>query len=203
MSTVDPAAHLMNTYGRLPMTVSHGQGVYVWDTAGKRYLDALAGIAVNTLGHNHPRLVPALQEQIGKMMHSCNYYHIPLQQQLADKLVALSGMSNVFFCNSGLEANEAALKMARKFGHNKGIEKPEIVVYDKAFHGRSIATLSATGNEKIQLGFGPLVEGFIRVPMNDIAAIEKATANPALHTRDLGGQASTEQVTRAVCASIQ
>jgi len=177
MSTADPAAHLMNTYGRLPMTVSHGQGVYVWDTSGRKYVDALAGIAVNTLGHNHPKLVPALQDQVSKIMHSCNYYHIPLQQQLADKLVALSGMSNVFFCNSGLEANEAALKMARKFGHSKGIEKPEIVVYDKAFHGRSIATLSATGNEKIQQGFGPLVEGFIRVPMNDIAAIEKATAN--------------------------
>ncbi len=177
MSTADPAAHLMNTYGRLPMTVSHGQGVYVWDTSGKRYLDALAGIAVNTLGHNHPKLVPALQDQISKIMHSCNYYHIPLQQQLADKLVALSGMSNVFFCNSGLEANEAALKMARKFGHDKGIDKPEIVVYDKAFHGRSIATLSATGNAKIQQGFGPLVEGFIRVPMNDIAAIEIATVN--------------------------
>jgi acetylornithine aminotransferase len=159
------------------MTVSHGQGVYVWDTDGKRYLDALCGIAVNTLGHNHPKLVPALQDQISKIMHSCNYYHIPLQQQLADKLVALSGMSNVFFCNSGLEANEAALKMARKFGHDKGIERPEIVVYEKAFHGRSIATLSATGNAKIQQGFGPLVEGFIRVPMNDIAAIEKATAN--------------------------
>jgi acetylornithine/N-succinyldiaminopimelate aminotransferase len=177
MSIADPAAHLMNTYGRLPMTVSHGQGVYVWDTSGRRYVDALAGIAVNTLGHNHPKLVPALQDQVSKIMHSCNYYHIPLQQQLADKLVALSGMSNVFFCNSGLEANEAALKMARKFGHSKGIEKPEIVVYEKAFHGRSIATLSATGNEKIQQGFGPLVEGFIRVPMNDIAAIEKATAN--------------------------
>ena len=177
MSTADPAAHLMNTYGRLPMTVSHGQGVYVWDTSGKRYVDALAGIAVNTLGHNHPKLVPALQDQVSKIMHSCNYYHIPLQQQLADKLVELSGMSNVFFCNSGLEANEAALKMARKFGHDKGIEKPEIVVYDKAFHGRSIATLSATGNAKIQQGFGPLVEGFIRVPMNDIAAIEKATAH--------------------------
>ena len=177
MSTADPAAHLMNTYGRLPMTVSHGQGVYVWDTSGKRYVDALAGIAVNTLGHNHPKLVPALQDQVSKIMHSCNYYHIPLQQQLADKLVELSGMSNVFFCNSGLEANEAALKMARKFGHDKGIEKPEIVVYDKAFHGRSIATLSATGNAKIQQGFGPLVDGFIRVPMNDIAAIEKATAN--------------------------
>ncbi len=177
MSTADPAAHLMNTYGRLPMTVSHGQGVYVWDTSGRKYVDALAGIAVNTLGHNHPKLVPALQDQVSKIMHSCNYYHIPLQQQLADKLVALSGMSNVFFCNSGLEANEAALKMARKFGHSKGIEKPGIVVYEKAFLGRSIATLSATGNEKIQQGFGPLVEGFIRVPMNDIAAIEKATAN--------------------------
>ena len=177
MSIADPAAHLMNTYGRLPMTVSHGQGVYVWDTSGRKYVDALAGIAVNTLGHNHPKLVPALQDQVSKIMHSCNYYHIPLQQQLADKLVALSGMSNVFFCNSGLEANEAALKMARKFGHSKGIEKPEIVVYEKAFHGRSIATLSATGNEKIQQGFGPLVEGFIRVPMNNIAAIEKATAN--------------------------
>ena len=179
MTTADPAAHLMNTYGRLPMTVSHGRGVYVWDTNGKRYLDALSGIAVNTLGHNHPKLVPALQDQISKIMHSCNYYHIPLQQQLADKLVALSGMSNVFFCNSGLEANEAALKMARKFGHDKGIERPQIVVYDKAFHGRSIATLSATGNAKIQQGFGPLVEGFIRVPLNDIPAIEQATAgNP-------------------------
>ena len=179
MTTADPAAHLMNTYGRLPMTVSHGRGVYVWDTDGKRYLDALSGIAVNTLGHNHPKLVPALQDQISKIMHSCNYYHIPLQQQLADKLVALSGMSNVFFCNSGLEANEAALKMARKFGHDKGIERPQIVVYDKAFHGRSIATLSATGNAKIQQGFGPLVEGFIRVPLNDIPAIEQATAgNP-------------------------
>ena len=175
----DPAAHLMNTYGRLPMTVSHGRGVRVWDTAGKCYLDALAGIAVNTLGHAHPKLTPALQDQVGKMMHSCNYYHIPLQQQLADKLVELSGLSNVFFCNSGLEANEAALKMARKFGHDKGIERPEIVVYERAFHGRSIATLSATGNTKIQQGFGPLVEGFIRVPQNDIEALKRAThGNP-------------------------
>jgi acetylornithine aminotransferase len=178
-AALDPAAHLMNTYGRLPMTISHGLGVRVWDTAGKCYLDALAGIAVNTLGHAHPKLVPALQDQLGKIIHSCNYYHIPLQQQLADKLVALSGMSNVFFCNSGLEANEAALKMARKFGHDKGIEFPEIVVCEKAFHGRSIATLSATGNEKIQKGFGPLVEGFIRVPVNDIQALKQATqGNP-------------------------
>ncbi len=175
----DPAAHLMNTYGRLPMTVSHGRGVHVWDTAGRQYLDALSGIAVNTLGHAHPKLTPALQDQVGKIMHSCNYYHIPLQQQLADKLVTLSGLRNAFFCNSGLEANEAALKMARKFGHDKGIERPEIVVYERAFHGRSIATLSATGNEKIQKGFGPLVEGFIRVPLNDIAALKKATeGNP-------------------------
>ena len=175
----DPAAHLMNTYGRLPMTVSHGRGVHVWDTAGRQYLDALSGIAVNTLGHAHPKLTPALQDQVGKIMHSCNHYHIPLQQQLADKLVTLSGLRNAFFCNSGLEANEAALKMARKFGHDKGIERPEIVVYERAFHGRSIATLSATGNEKIQKGFGPLVEGFIRVPLNDIAALKKATeGNP-------------------------
>jgi acetylornithine aminotransferase len=178
-SAHDATAHLMNTYGRLPMSVSHGRGVHVFDTAGKSYLDALAGIAVNTLGHAHPKLTPALQDQVGRMMHSCNYYHIPLQQQLADKLVELSGMSKVFFCNSGLEANEAALKMARKFGHDKGIERPEIVVYERAFHGRSIATLSATGNEKIQKGFGPLVEGFIRVPLNDIAALKQATqGNP-------------------------
>ena len=168
--------HTMNTYGRLPMAVSHGRGVRVWDTAGKCYLDALAGIAVNTLGHGHPKLVPALQDQVAKMMHSCNYYHIPDQENLARKLVELSGMQNVFFCNSGLEANEAAIKLARKFGHDKGIDLPQIVVYDKAFHGRSIATLSATGNEKIQQGFGPMVDGFIRVPLNDIDALQKATA---------------------------
>ncbi|MEI8325911.1 MAG: aspartate aminotransferase family protein [Betaproteobacteria bacterium] len=169
--------HTMNTYGRLPIALSHGQGCRVWDINGKSYLDALAGIAVNTLGHNHPRLVPALQDQIGKIIHSCNYYHIPNQEKLAAKLVELSGMTNVFFCSTGLEANEAALKLARKFGHDKGIERPEIVVYEHAFHGRSIATLSATGNPKIQAGFGPLVEGFIRVPLNDIAALKAATAN--------------------------
>ena len=169
----------MNTYGRLPIALSHGQGCYVWDTQGKRYLDALGGIAVNTLGHKHPKLVPALQEQIGKMIHCSNYFHVPLQEELAAKLVALSGMRNVFFCNSGLEANEAALKLARKFGHDKGIDQPQIVVYEKAFHGRSIATLSATANPKVQQGFGPLVEGFIRVPLNDIEALKKATeGNP-------------------------
>jgi len=171
--------HVMNTYGRLPLALSHGQGCRVWDVNGKAYLDALGGIAVNTLGHNHPRLVPALQEQISRLIHTSNYYHIPLQEALAAKLVELSGMTNVFFCSTGLEANEAALKLARKFGHDKGIERPEIVVYDKAFHGRSIATLSATGNAKVQAGFGPLVEGFIRVPLNDAQALKKATAgNP-------------------------
>jgi acetylornithine aminotransferase len=167
--------HTMNTYGRLPIALERGDGVYVWDVNGKRYLDALAGIAVNTLGHNHPKFAPAIQDQVARMIHSCNYYHVPNQEKLAAKLAELSGMTNVFFCSTGLEANEAALKLARKFGHDKGIERPEIVVYDKAFHGRSIATLSATGNEKVQKGFGPLVEGFIRVPMNDIDALKKAT----------------------------
>ncbi len=171
--------HTMNTYGRVPLAVSHGQGCYVWDTTGKRYLDALAGIAVNTLGHNHPKLVPALQDQLSKIIHSSNYYHVPNQERLAAKLVELSGLTNVFFCCTGLEANEGALKLARKFGHDKGIERPEIVVYEKAFHGRSIATLSATGNPKVQVGFGPLVEGFVRVPANDIGALKKATqGNP-------------------------
>ena len=167
--------HVMNTYGRLPIALSHGQGCRVWDVNGKEYLDALGGIAVNTLGHNHPQLVPALQDQISKIIHSCNYYHVPNQEVLAKKLVELSGMTNVFFCSTGLEANEAALKLARKFGHDKGIDRPEIVVYEKAFHGRSIATLSATGNPKIQAGFGPLVEGFIRVPINNMAALRAAT----------------------------
>jgi acetylornithine aminotransferase len=176
---VAASPHVMNTYGRLPIALSHGQGCRVWDVNGKQYLDALAGIAVNTLGHNHPKLVPALQDQLSKIIHSCNYYHVPDQERLAAKLVELSGMTNVFFCSTGLEANEAALKLARKFGHDRGIERPEIVVYEKAFHGRSIATLSATGNPKIQAGFGPLVEGFVRVPLNDIEALRAATAgNP-------------------------
>jgi acetylornithine aminotransferase len=166
--------HVMTTYGRLPIALSHGRGCRVWDTTGREYLDGLGGIAVNTLGHAHPKFVPALQEQIATLIHCSNYYHVPGQEQLAAKLVELSGLTNVFFCSTGLEANEAALKLARKFGHDKGIERPEIIVYEKAFHGRSIATLSATGNPKVQAGFGPLVEGFIRVPMNDLAAVEAA-----------------------------
>jgi len=172
---VPSSPHVMNTYGRLPIALSHGQGCRVWDINGRAYLDGLGGIAVNTLGHNHPELVPALQDQISKIIHSSNYYHVPGQEQLATKLTELSGLTNAFFCCTGLEANEAAIKLARKFGHDRGIERPEIVVYEAAFHGRSIATLSATGNPKIQKGFGPLVEGFIRVPLNDIEALKKAT----------------------------
>jgi len=169
---VAPEPHVMKTYGRLPIALSHGRGCWLWDTNGKKYLDGLGGIAVNTLGHAHPKLVPALQDQVSKLIHSSNYYHVPLQEQLAAKLCELSGLSNVFFCNSGLEANEGALKIARKFGHDKGIDFPEVVVYEKAFHGRSIATLSATGNPKVQAGFGPLVEGFVRVPLNDLPALD-------------------------------
>ena len=171
--------HVMNTYGRVPIALSHGQGCRVWDVNGRQYLDALGGIAVNTLGHNHPKLVPALQDQVAKLIHTSNYYHVPGQEKLAARLVELSGMTNVFFCNSGLEANEGALKIARKYGVDKGIARPEIVVYERAFHGRSIATMSATGNPKIYSGFGPLVEGFIRVPLNDIEAIRATTeGNP-------------------------
>ncbi|PZP29398.1 MAG: aspartate aminotransferase family protein [Roseateles depolymerans] len=169
-----PASHVMPTYGRLPVAFSHGQGAWVWDVEGRRYLDGLAGIAVNTLGHNHPRLVPALQDQVAKLIHTSNYYQSPLQEQLADKLCEISGLANVFFCNSGLEANEAALKIARKFGHDRGNHNPAVIVFEGAFHGRSIATLSATGNPKVQAGFGPLVPGFVRVPLNDIAAVEAA-----------------------------
>jgi acetylornithine aminotransferase len=174
-----PMPHTLNTYGRLPIALAYGRGCWLWDMDGKKYLDGLGGIAVNTLGHGHPKLVPALQDQVAKMIHSSNYYEVPLQEQLAAKLCELSGLSGVFFCSTGLEANEGAIKIARKYGHDKGVERPEIIVYEKAFHGRSIATLSATGNPKVQAGFGPLVEGFVRVPMNDLAAIEEAArTNP-------------------------
>jgi acetylornithine aminotransferase len=178
-SSTRPMPHVMNTYGRLPIALAYGRGCWLWDTEGRKYLDGLGGIAVNTLGHGHPKLVPALQDQVAKMIHCSNYYEVPLQEQLAAKLCELSGLSSVFFCNSGLEANEGALKIARKYGHDRGIERPEIIVYEKAFHGRSIATLSATGNPKVQAGFGPLVEGFVRVPLNDLAAVEEvARTNP-------------------------
>ncbi len=167
---------LMSTYVRQPVAFTHGEGAILYDTDGKRYLDALSGIAVNTLGHAHPKLVQALREQVGRIIHSSNLFEIPLQTALGERLVALSGMTNAFFCNSGLEANEAAIKLARLHGHSRGIEKPEIIVYEKAFHGRSLATLSATGNAKVQKGFEPLVEGFVRVPLDDIGALRKLAA---------------------------
>ncbi len=172
-AATSPMPHVMNTYGRLPMAISHGRGCWLWDTEGRKYLDGLGGIAVNTLGHAHPRLVPALQDQVAKLIHSSNYYQVPLQEELAAHLCRISGLDAAFFCNSGLEANEGALKIARKYGHDRGIDRPEIIVYEKAFHGRSIATLSATGNPKVQKGFEPLVEGFVRVPLNDLAAVEQ------------------------------
>ncbi len=172
-------SHLMNTYARLPVNLVRGEGVFVFDDTGKRYLDALSGIAVNTLGHAHPRLVKALSAQVASLIHVSNIYHVPESAQLSDKLTALAQMDEVFFCNSGCEANEAALKLARMYGHKKGIEKPIILVMSKAFHGRTLATLWATGNEKVQKGFTPVVEGFLRVPFDDLAAIETiANDNP-------------------------
>lgn len=164
-------SHVMNTYARLPVAFTHGEGVWMYDEAGKRYLDALSGIAVSTLGHNHPRLVHAIAEQAGKLLHTSNLYRIPLQERLSDRLAEISGMDEVFFGNSGAEANEGAIKLARMFGHTKGVELPHIIVMENAFHGRTLATLSATGNRKAQAGFEPLVPGFIRVPYKDIEAI--------------------------------
>ena len=171
--------HLMNTYMRQPVTFTKGEGVWLWDTAGEKYLDALAGVAVNGLGHAHPKLVAAIGEQAAKLIHVSNIYQIAEQDALADKLCAISGMDKVFFCNSGCEANEASIKLARLYGHNKGISSPEIIVMDKSFHGRTMATLSATGNRKVQAGFEPLVSGFIRVPYDDVDAVKQvASSNP-------------------------
>lgn len=166
-------SHVMNTYGRLPVAFSHGEGSYLFDTSGKRYLDALSGIAVSTLGHNHPDLVKAIADQAAKVLHTSNLYGIPNQEALADRLAALSGMDAVFLCNSGCEANEAAIKLARYYGHKRGVENPAIIVMEHAFHGRTMATLSATGNRKVQAGFEPLVSGFVRVPFDNVEAVEQ------------------------------
>ena len=166
-------SHVMNTYGRLPVAFSHGEGSYLFDTDGKRYLDALAGIAVSTLGHNHPDLVEAISTQAVRVLHTSNLYQIPAQEALADRLAALSAMEAVFVCNSGCEANEAAIKLARYYGHKRGVDNPAIIVMEQAFHGRTLATLSATGNRKVQAGFEPLVSGFVRVPFDDLNAIEQ------------------------------
>jgi len=166
-------SHVMNTYARLPVAFERGEGAWLWDTQGRRYLDALAGIAVCGVGHSHPRLTAVLREQAGKLVHTSNLYEITLQERLADRLAAISGMDTVFFCNSGCEANEAAIKLARYYGHQKNIEAPAIVVMEKAFHGRTIATLSATGSRKVQAGFEPLVAGFVRVPFDDLDAVKR------------------------------
>jgi len=169
-------SHVMNTYSRLPVAFTHGEGVWLWDEKGRRYLDALAGIAVSTLGHAHPDLVRAISEQAARLVHTSNLYRIAPQEALADKLASISGMDSAFFCNSGCEANEAAIKIARLYGHQRSIESPAIIVMEQAFHGRTLATLSATGNRKVQAGFEPLVSGFVRVPFNDIETIRQVAA---------------------------
>ncbi|MEK6707636.1 MAG: aspartate aminotransferase family protein [Pseudomonadota bacterium] len=174
-------SNLMNTYSQLPVTFVKGDGVWLWDDNGKRYLDALAGVAVCGLGHCHPELVKAICEQARTLIHTSNLYHIGKQEQLASKLAILSGMDNAFFCNSGAEANEAAIKLARLYGHNKGIDLPTIVVMEKSFHGRTMATLTASGNRKVQAGFEPLLTGFARVPYNDLEAV----AQVAVHNKNV------------------
>ncbi|MEO8768362.1 MAG: aspartate aminotransferase family protein [Nitrosospira sp.] len=163
--------NLMNTYMQLPVTFAKGEGVWLWDEAGKRYLDALAGVAVCGLGHCHPKLVKAICKQAGTLIHTSNLYHIAKQEQLASRLAVLSGMDNAFFCNSGAEANEAAIKLARLYGHGRHIDLPTIIVMEKSFHGRTMATLTASGNRKVQAGFEPLLTGFARVPYNDLEAV--------------------------------
>ena len=172
---------VMQTYARLPVTFSHGEGVYLYDTGGRRYLDAIAGIAVNGLGHAHPAVTAAIRQQADKLVHTSNLYRIEAQEQLAEALTRVAGMENCFFGNSGAEANEAAIKLARLYGHQRKVDKPAIVVLEGAFHGRTLATLSATGNRKIQAGFEPLVTGFIRAPRNDIQALRQIAAhNPGV-----------------------
>ena len=169
--------HLMNNYSRQPVAFVRGEGALLWDTEGKQYLDALAGVAVCGLGHAHPAVTRALCEQAGTLVHTSNIYRIPLQEQLAERLCQLSGLERAFFCNSGAEANEAAIKLARLHGHKKDIQAPQIIVTEGSFHGRTLATLSATGNRKVQAGFEPLVQGFVRVPYNDLEAMRQVAVN--------------------------
>ena len=169
--------NLMNTYSRLPVTFARGEGVWLWDDQGNKYLDALAGIAVCGIGHSHPKLVKAISEQAGTLIHTSNLYHIDKQDKLAKKLAILSGLNKSFFCNSGAEANEAAIKLARLYGHNRGIDQPTIIVMENSFHGRTMATLTASGNRKVQAGFEPLLTGFARVPFNDLDAIAQVSVH--------------------------
>lgn len=170
---------LMASYARLPVAFERGQGAWLWDQYNKKYLDAISSIAVCGLGHAHEAVTQALCDQAGRLVHTSNLYRIPLQEQLAARLTSLSGMDNVFFCNSGAEANEAALKIARLYGHARGIETPAVVVMEGSFHGRTLATLSATGNRKVQAGFEPLVQGFVRVPYDDLEALTTVAQNCA------------------------
>lgn len=169
--------NLMNTYSRLPVTFVKGEGVWLWDDQGRKYLDALAGIAVCSIGHCHPKLVKAISEQAGTLIHTSNLYHIGKQEKLAKKLAKLSGLNKSFFCNSGAEANETAIKLARLYGHNKGVDLPTVIVMEHSFHGRTMATLTASGNRKVQAGFEPLLTGFARVPFNDLEAITQVSVH--------------------------
>jgi acetylornithine aminotransferase len=166
-------SHLMNTYSPHPVAFARGEGSWLWDTNGKKYLDALSGIAVSGLGHGHPVLTAAIAEQAKRLIHVSNHFVVPEQERAAAKVCALANMENAFFCNSGAEANECAIKIARLYGHQRGVENATIIVMEKAWHGRTLATLSATGSRKAQAGFEPLMGGFLRVPYNDIAAIER------------------------------
>ena len=172
-----PNSYQMSIANRLPVAFARGEGAWLWDTQGKKYLDALAGIAVCGLGHAHPAVTAALCDQAGKLLHTSNWYEVPLQEQLAQRLCLLAGMDNAFFCNSGAEANETSIKLARLYGHQRNVQTPGIIVTEGSFHGRTLATLSATGNRKIQAGFEPLVQGFYRVPYNDLAAIRQVGDN--------------------------
>ena len=200
-------SNLMNTYSRLPVTFTKGEGVWLWDEEGKRYLDALAGVAVCGLGHCHPKLVRAICNQAGTLIHTSNLYHIGKQEELAGRLAALSGMDNAFFCNSGAEANEAAIKLARLYGHGKNIDLPTIMVMEKSFHGRTMATLTASGNRKVQAGFEPLLTGFARVPYNDLEAVAQVAFTIKIsspywlsHTRARAASTYPRRIICRVCA---
>jgi len=169
--------HLMNAYARLPVTFERGEGAWLWDTQGNKYLDALSGIAVCGLGHSHPAVRDAICQQAGRLLHTSNLYRIEAQEHMADALTRLAGMDKAFFCNSGAESVEAAIKLARLHGNRRGNQQPAIIVMEGSFHGRTLATLSATGNRKVQAGFEPLVQGFIRVPYNDAEALRTAARN--------------------------
>jgi len=200
-------ASLMAAYGRLPVSITHGEGIWVWDQQGRRYLDALGGIAVTALGHANKAVSSALAEQSAQLMHTSNLYEIPLQEELGKALCDVTSMEKAFFCNSGAEANEAAIKLARLHGHNQGIEDPAMIVMENAFHGRTLATLTATGNRKIQAGFEPLVPGFLRAPFSDLQALEKIAAEnrniTALMLEPIQGEGGIQTAMQGYLAAVR